>query len=156
MMAVVVEQTLPYSASELKLEDPHRWSRLFPLMRPSIKAFETSTGQTLVVDTALAESKDVILVAIGTVGNFSSKILSESHLSAFATEHPGTSTTSAEEIQKILKENGFPIQNGVIVVRSSSKQSLKTSRSIIELSVEGESRLDHLLSLLSALRPEVK
>ncbi|PMD47444.1 Dak phosphatase [Hyaloscypha variabilis F] len=156
MMAVVVEQTLPYSASELKLEDPHRWSRLFPLMRPSIKAFETSTGQTLVVDTALAESKDVILVAIGTVGNFSSKILSESHLSAFATEQPGTSTTSAEEIQKILKENGFPIQNGVIVVRSSSKQSLKTSRGTIELSVEGESRLDHLLSLLSALRPEVK
>ena len=155
-MAVVVEQTLPYNTSELKLEDPHRWSRLFPLMRPSIKTVETSTGQTVVVDTALEYSKNVLLAAIGNVGNFSSKILSESHLSAFTTEQPGKSTLSAVQIQTILKDNGFPIQNGVVIVRSSSKQILKTSRNIIELSVEGELQLDHILSLLSAMRPELK
>jgi len=155
-MAVVVEQTLPYSTSELRLEDPHRWSRLFPLMRPSIKTLDTSTGHTVVVDTALARSKEVLFAAIGTVGNFSSKILSESHLSAFTTEQPGKSTLSADQIQMILKDNGFPIQNGVVVVRSSSIQNLKTSRGTVELSVEGELRLDHVLSLLSAMKPEIK
>ncbi|KAE9363557.1 Dak phosphatase [Stipitochalara longipes BDJ] len=155
-MAVVVEQTLPYSTTELKLEDPHRWSRLFPLMRPSIKAVETSNGQTVVVDTALLGSKDVLLTAIGTVGNFSSKILSESHLSAFTTEQLKFSTISAEKIQTILKDNGFPIQDGVVVVRSSSKQNLRMSHGIVELSVESELQLDHVLSLLKVMKPEIK
>jgi dihydroxyacetone kinase len=154
-MSIIVEQTLPYSTKELKLEDPTRWSRLFPLLRPSIKAIETENGHTVVVDTALSKTKDTLITAVGSVGNFSSKILSESHLAAFTTEQNGKSI-SAGEIRKVLKENGFPVQNGVVVVRSSSSQNLEASVGIVELSVVGELRLDHVLSLLSATKPEIK
>ncbi len=156
-MSVVVEQTLPYTATELKLEDPKRWSRLFPLIRPSVKTVEASNGQNLVViDTALTESKNVLFTAIGTVSRFSSKILSESHLAAFTTDQTGQSIISAEEIQTILKDNGFPIQNGVVVVRSGSKQNLRTSHNVVELCLEGELNLNHVLSLVSAMKPEIK
>ena len=156
-MSLVVEQTLPYTATELKLEDPKRWSRLFPLIRPSVKTVEASNGHTLVViDTALTGSKNALFTAIGTVGRFSSTILSESHLAAFATEQTSQSIISAEEIQTILKHNGFPIHNGVVVVRSGSKQNLRTSHKVIELSLEGELKLNHVLSLLSAIKPEIK
>jgi dihydroxyacetone kinase len=156
IMSIIVEPTLPYTTAELKLEDPKRWSRLFPLMRPSIKSVQTASGETVVVDTALAKSKDVLIAAVGSVGNFSSKILSESHLAAFTTEPHGKPNISAEEIQTVLKDNGFPIQNGIVVVRSSSTQDLRVSRAIVELSVEGELKLDHILSLLSATNPEIK
>jgi hypothetical protein len=156
-MSLVVEQTLPYTTTELKLEDPKRWSRLFPLIRSSVKTVEASNGQTLVViDTALTGSKNVLFTAIGTVGRFSSTILSESHLAAFTTEQTSQSIISAEEIQKILKDNGFPIHNGVVVLRSGSKQNLRTSHKVVELSLEGELKLNHVLSLLSAIKPEIK
>ncbi len=155
-MSVIVEQTLPYTTAELNLEDPKRWSRLFPLIRPSIKVVENTSEQTVAIDSALAESNDVLFAAIGRVGNFSSKILSESHLAAFTTEQSEKSTISAEEIQKILEENEFPIHKGLVVVRLGSKQNLRSSCGIVELSVEGELKLDHVLSLLSAVKPEVK
>jgi len=155
-MSIVVEQTLPYTTTELKLEDPKRWSRLFPLMRPSIKAVETANGQTVIVDSILSKCKDVLIVAIRSVGNFSSRILSESHLAAFTTEQYGKPTVSAEEILKVLKERGFLVENGVVVVRSSSKQDLRASAGLVELSVEGELNLDHVLSLLSVMKPEIK
>lgn len=156
IMSVVVEQTLPYTAVELKLEDPTRWARLFPLMRPSIKVIATTNEQAVVVDTALAGSKNVLIAAIGSVGNFSSKMLSESHLAAFTTERPGNPTISAEELQTILKNNGFPTQNGVVVLRSSTNPNLRTSRGIIEFSVEGGVKFDHVLSLLSAMKSDIK
>ena len=155
-MSVVVEQTLPYTTTELKLEDPKRWSRLFPLIRPSIKTVETVNGQSVIVDTALTGSRNVLIVAIGSVGNFSCKILSESHLAAFTTEKSEQSTISVEDIHTILKDSGFPVQNGVLVVRSSTKQNLTSSRGIVELSVRGELKLDHVLSLLSAVKSEIK
>ncbi|KAE8444002.1 hypothetical protein EG329_001131 [Mollisiaceae sp. DMI_Dod_QoI] len=157
-MSVVVKPTVPYSHEELQLDDPKRWSRLFPLMRPSIKTVETSNGQTIVVDPSLSDSKDVLIAAIGSVGNFSSKILSESHLVAFTTEHFGRPVVSAEEIAKTLKNEGFPTENGLIVVRSSSKQDLEArpESKVLEFAVVGELKLDHILSLLLATRPEVK
>ena len=156
-MSLVVDQTLPYTTTELKLEDPKRWSRLFPLIRPSVKTVEAYNGQTLVViDTALTGSENVLFTAIGTVGRFSSTILSESHLAAFTTEQTSQSIISAEEIQTVLKDNGFPIHNGVVVVRSGSKQNLRTSHRVVELSLEGELKLNHVLSLLSAIKPEIK
>jgi dihydroxyacetone kinase len=156
IMSLVVEQTLPYSKAQLKLGDPKRWSRLFPLMRPSIKAVETASGQTVVVDTALANSKDVLIAAIGNAGNFSSKILSESHLAAFTIEQYGRQAISAEEIAETLQKSGFPTENGVVVVRVGSKEDLRVAHFVVELSVDGELKLDHILSLLLATKPEVK
>jgi len=155
-MSIVVEQTLPYTSSQLQLQDPKRWSRLFPLMRPSIKAVEIENGQAIAVDTALAKSKNVLIAAIGSAGNFSSKILSESHVAAFTSEPAGGGTTSAEDIAKVLKDSGFPIDNGVVFIRASSKQELKVGSGVAEVSVIGELKFDHILSLLASVKPEIK
>ena len=155
-MSLVVEQSLPYSKSELKLEDPKRWSRLFPLMRPSIKPVETPSGHAVVVDTALANTRNTLIAAIGYVGNFSSKILSESHLVAFSTEQFEKQAISAEDIAMSLKDAGFPVENGVVVVRRALKQDLRTFPGGVEVAVVGELKVDHVLSLLGAANAETK
>lgn len=155
-MSLIVEQTLPYNSSQLQLEDSKRWSRLFPLIRPSIKTIEAVNGQVVAVDTALANSKNVLIAAVGSVGNFSSKILSESHLAAFTTEQNGKPAMSGGEIAKVLKDASFPVENGVVVVRAALRQDLTKSEGVAELSVSGELKLDHMLSLLLATKPEVK
>jgi hypothetical protein len=156
IMSIVVEQTLPYTSSELQLEDPKRWSRLFPLMRPSIKVLEIGNRQTVVVDTALANSKNVLSAAIGSVGNFSSKILSESHVAAFTSEPFARGIATAKDISKALKDSGFPTKNGVVVIRASSKQDLKVTCGLLEVSIIGELKFDHILSLLASVKPEIK
>ena len=154
-MSLVVEQTIPYSDSQLKLDDPKRWSRLFPLMRPSIKVVETTRGQTVVIDTTLANGKDVLIAAVGSIGNFSSKILRESHLAAFTVEQ-SEKNVSAQEMAEALKDSGFPVENGVVVIRAGQKQSLSSASGILEFTVDGELKLDHALSLLLAAKPKVK
>jgi hypothetical protein len=156
IMSLVVEQTLPYTNTQLQLEDPKRWTRLLPLMRPSTKAVETSYGQPVVVDTALSGSKDVLLAAICNIGNFSSKILSESHLAAFTIEQYGKPAARAEDIAKILKKNGFTTENGVMVVRAGSKTDMRAIPGVAEVTVIGELKLDHVLSLLLAAKQEIK
>ena len=157
-MSIIIEQTLPYTNSELELEDPTRWSRLFPLMRPSIKVVETSNSQPIMLDVALAKSRNVLIAAIGSVGNFSSKILSASHVAAFTAEPYGKNTTLAEDIVTVLKKNGFQTRNGVVVVRTSSKQDLRVSPAgdVVEVVVVGELKLDHVLSMLAASKIETK
>jgi hypothetical protein len=150
-MSLVISQTLPYSSTDLRLEDTKRWSRLFPLMRPSVKVVETPSGQAVVVDTVLANSKNTLVAAIGAVGNFSAKILSESHLAAFSTE-----PISSEDILKTLKKSGLPVENRVVVIRAASEQNLRIFPGGIEVAVVGALTLDHVLSLLSASNTQTK
>ncbi|CZT49048.1 uncharacterized protein RSE6_09830 [Rhynchosporium secalis] len=154
-MSLVVEQTIPYSTPQLQLKDPKRWSRLLPLMRPSIKVVGITNGQTVMIDTALAKSKDVLITSVVRVGNFSSKILSESHLAAFVVEQD-EDAVSAGDLTKTLSDSGFPIENGVVVIRVGNNQDLKNSSGVLELMVEGELKVDHALSLLSAAKPDVR
>lgn len=154
-MSLVVEQTLPYTSSQLQLEDPNRWSRLFPLMRPSVKTAGNVNSQ-VVIDTALVKSKNVLVATIGSVGNFSSKILSKSHVAAFTSQPFGRGDTSAEDISRVLNENGFPIENGVVVLRGGSKQDLRVNPRLVEIAVVGELKFDHILSLLASVKPETK
>ncbi|KAH6716797.1 dhal domain-containing protein [Leptodontidium sp. MPI-SDFR-AT-0119] len=154
-MSLIVEQTIPYNNSQLQLEDPKRWSRLFPLMRPSTKVVETTSGQAVVIDTALASSKDVLITAVGNIGNFSSKILSESHLAAFTVEEHGKAV-STRELAKVLKDSGFSTENGIVVIRAGTSEEFILVSRVLELVVEGGLKLDHVLSLLQAAKPEVK
>ncbi|KAH6673700.1 dhal domain-containing protein [Halenospora varia] len=155
-MSLVVEQTLPYTSTHLNIDDPSRWSRLFPLMRPSIKSIDIGNWRSIVVDTAHSKSKNVLVAAIVTIGNFSSKILSESHLAAFATEDFGKETISGKKIAEVLKSNGFPTDNGVVVIRAATKQDLKVNGKVLEIAVVGELKLDHILSLLAGVNEETK
>lgn len=155
-MSLIVEPSTPYSSTQLQLDDSKRWSRLFPLLRPSTRAIETPNGEMAVVDTALANSKNVLLVAVGKAGHFSSKILSESHLAAFAIEQTCTKALSADDLVNVLRESSFPVENGVVVVRIREKEDLVLTKEVVELSVAGPLRFDHILSLLSAINPEIK
>jgi hypothetical protein len=155
-MSLVVEQTLPYSAAALQLEDPKRWSRLFPLIRPSVKAVELPSGQTIVVDTSLVSSKDVLIAVVVRVGNFPNQILSHA-LPAFATAQDESAAITTEDIEKVLLENGFRTQNGVVVVRTGSRETTRqVSDTAIEVTVVGELKLDHILSLLLSSNSETK
>lgn len=155
-MALVVEQTLPYSASALHLEDPNRWSRLFPLIRPSVKALELKSGQTVVIDTALVHSKDVLIAVVGRIGHLSNRILSDA-LAAFAVAQDDHAAAKAEEIENLLRESGFKDGSGLVVVRTGSDQGLKhVSDKAVEITVSGELRLDHVLSLLVSSNAETK
>ncbi|TVY83771.1 Dihydroxyacetone kinase [Lachnellula suecica] len=150
-MSIVVEQTLPYTSSQLQFEDPKRWSRLLPLMRPTIKAVEITNGQIVMLDTALAESKNVLIAAIGSVGNISSKILSESNVAVFTTEPLSGKTTRAEDLIEVLKHHNFPIGNGVIVVQGTATQGLGISEGLVSVQL----KFDHTLSLLAAVNSEI-
>ena len=121
-------------------------------MRPSVKTVETPSGQTVVVDTALASSKNTLIAAVVRIGNFSSKILSRSHLAAFSTEQ----SLAAEDIANLLKHSGFPTENGVVVVRAAPTQDLRVFPGGVEVAVVGELKVDHVLSLLAASNVETK
>jgi hypothetical protein len=155
-MSLVVEPTHAYNSSQLNLEDPKRWSRLFPLIRPSVKAIDLEDGGTIVADTKLIDTKNVLVAVIGTAGNFSSKILSAPHIAAFATEPFGAKSMSAKDVVAALKEQGFHTDNGTVVLRASTKQDLAVSSGLVEVSVIGELKLDHILYLLGAVEIEVK
>ncbi|KAL2061661.1 hypothetical protein VTL71DRAFT_7038 [Oculimacula yallundae] len=154
-MSLIVEQTIPYSNSQLQLEDSKRWSRLLPLMRPSVKVVETRNGQIVMIDTLLAKSTEVLVASVGRIGNVSSKLLAGSHLAAFTVEQ-NEQEVSAADLAKVLEDSGFPTGNGVVVVRSGKKQDLNSASGVLELTVEGELKLDHILSLLQAVKSEAK
>ena len=125
-------------------------------MRPSIKVMETSSDHPVVVDTALANSKSPLIAAIVNVGCLSGKILSESRLAAFSIESPEKQPVSAEDISKALDDSGFPVENGVVVVRAASTPGLRLFPGGLEVVVGGELVLDHVLSLLGASNAETK
>ncbi|KAM3065511.1 hypothetical protein ACMFMG_011603 [Clarireedia jacksonii] len=153
-MSIVVEQTLPYTTTQLGLENPDRWSRLYPLLRPSIKVVENSNGDPVVLNTHYARDEGVLICAIGSSGAFASKLLNEPNLSAFTVEN--CKKIPSTEIVRLLKTNGFPVDNGVVVVKMSSTLSLKAGDSVMDVQVVEELQLDHLLALLSAAGQDKK
>lgn len=161
-MALVVEPTLPYSPSQLELDDPSRWSRLYPLIRPSLRSFTNEIGQPILVDTASSKSPNVHIAAIGNAGNLSSKILSGPGVTAFATQPFGKeSDLTAEDVIKAMRSGGVEIEKGLVILRVSNGQQMNSHVlnqhvSYLELFVRGESKMDHVLSLLLAAKPEIR
>ena len=155
-MALIVEQALPYSASALHLEDSQRWSRLFPLIRPSVKAVELSSGQAVVIDTALVDSNDVLIAVVGRLGHLSNRVLSDS-FAAFAVAQDQQAALGSGHIEKLLYESGFNTECGIVVARTGAKQNLRhVSERTLEVTLPGELKLDHVLSLLLSSNEETK
>ncbi|KXT08641.1 hypothetical protein AC579_6559, partial [Pseudocercospora musae] len=149
IMAVVVEQTIPFDSKVLDIESPSRWNTLFPLIRPSVKATQTAKGQIILVDTSKARSKSVHIVAIGNLGNFSSKLLDEKYITAIVTEQTGAGILHATDLPYALENAGIKENNGVVVVRSGKKRVIDTHNpDLIEVVTESELEQDHLLQLL--------
>ncbi|KAL1617687.1 hypothetical protein SLS54_007691 [Diplodia seriata] len=106
-MSVVVEQTIPWSPETLDLTNPKRWTTLFPLLRPSVVPVTTSKGQTILLNRALRNSPYIQIAAIGRSGNFSSKFLSDSHITAIVTETSGAGILTAQDVRYTLEQNGI-------------------------------------------------
>lgn len=148
-MAVVVEQTIPFSSSTLDLENSSRWNNLFPLIRPSVKAVQTHKGQSILVDEALAKSKYVRVAAVGSLGNFSSKLLDDRNVTAIVTEQAGAGLLTVQDIQHAIHSAGIGQDQGVVVVRNGKKRRVEVhSSDVLEIESESELQQDHILHLL--------
>ena len=148
-MAVVVEQTVPFSSSALNLESPHRWNDIFPLIRPSVRQVQTAKGQHILVDQALAKSNYINVVAVGNLGNFSSKLLDDNHITAIVTEQTGAGVLTPQDVQHALRSVGAAEKQGIVVVRSGKTRKVKIHGSdIVEVEVAGELESDHVIHLL--------
>ncbi|KAM0718850.1 hypothetical protein Q7P37_005922 [Cladosporium fusiforme] len=148
-MAVVVDQTIPFPAESLDLQNPHRWNDLYPLIRPTVKQIQTPKGQHILVDQALAQSKYVNIAAVGSLGNFSTKLLDEKHVTAIVTEQTGAGVLTIPDIKHALQTVGAAEKHGLVIVRSGKKRNVQLHGSdVIEVEATGELELDHLLHLL--------
>jgi hypothetical protein len=148
-MAVVVEQTIPFSSSSLDLQNPHRWNDLYPLIRPTVKQVQTAKGQHILVDQALAKGKYFNIAAIGSLGNFSSKLLDEKNVTAVVTEQAGAGVLTIQDIKHALQSVGAAEERGLVVVRAGKSRNVQVHGSdVIEVEAVGELELDHLLHLL--------
>ena len=148
-MAVVVEQTIPFAKEQLDAENTTRWNTIYPLIRPSIKAIKTPAGQTVLLDQTLANDKFVRVVVVGKAGNFSSKLLSDTHITAVVTG--SDAVPSSKELAKAIDEAGLQQQAGVVVLRSGKQKRLtKVEDELVELELEDDLEIDHLIHLLGA------
>lgn len=148
-MAVVVEQTIPFTPQALDLENPKRWNTLFPLIRPSVKTVRTAKGQSILVDTALANDTHIRIAAVGVLGNLSSKLLQDSHVTAVVTEQKGAGLLTARDIANAIQQSGHRNVPGVVVVKSAKKRRVEVHGSdLIEAEVQGDLELDHVLHLI--------
>ena len=148
-MAVVVEQTIPFSTSSLDLENPSRWNSLFPLIRPSVKAVRTPKGQHILVDEALSKSKYLRVAAVGSSGNFSSKLLDERSVTAVVTEKAGAGILTTQDIQHAIHSAGISQDQGLVVVRVGKERRVEAQGSnVLDIETESELQQDHVLHLL--------
>jgi hypothetical protein len=149
-MAVVVEQTIPFSSSTLDLQNDKRWTNLFPLIRPNVQAVKTAKGQRILVNETAVKSKFVHIAAVGKQGNFSSKLLDERNIAAVVTEHAGAGVLTAEDIYNSLRSTGIADHQGIVVVRIGKTRTVEAlGPDVVEVTVEQEMDLDHILHLLS-------
>lgn len=150
-MAVVVEQTIPFEQKALDLQNPSRWTNLFPLIRPSVKPVRTAKGQTILVDQNLANGKFVHIVAVGSLGNFSSKLLDDKHVTAIVTNQHGAGLLTNQDILNAMQSVGAAQDQGVVVVRAGKKRRVEVDGpDIVEVESEGELQQDHILHLLGS------
>lgn len=148
-MAVVVQPTLPFDSDALDLANSTRWNGLFPLMRPSVQPFCTAKGPTILVDTARANSPFVHVVAIGTLGKFSSAILDHSTVTAVVTEQVGAGVLSVDDIVHTIHAAGGAQRQGMVIVKIDRARNVRVhGAELVEVDVEDELLADHLLCLL--------
>lgn len=150
-MAIVVEQTIPFPSSSLDLQNEQRWNTLFPLIRPTVQPVRTAKGQNILVDQAPAQSKFVHVAAIGSLGNFSSKLLDDRNVTAIVTEQSGAGLLTAQDIQHAMQSSGAAKDQGLVIARAGKERRVELhGHDIVEVELQGELELDHILHLLGS------
>ena len=151
-MAVVVAQTIPFPPSSLDLHNPTRWSKLFPLIRSSVRTVGTSHGQDIIVDEALAKSRSVHIAAVGSLGSFSSKLLDDRTVTAIVSEHRGLGAkkTTAQDITQAIQTAGAT-KPSVVVVRAGERRSVTpVGEDVLEIESESEIEQNHIIHVLGS------
>jgi len=150
-MAVVVEQTIPFSDQSLDLQNTNRWNELLPLIRRDMKQVKTSKGQQILVNQRIIDSRFCNTVAVTTPGNFSSKLLDGSNVAAIVTEEPGAESLTARDIKEALQAVGATERQALVIVRCGRSRDSKIYMpdSSLDVQVNGELEYDHLLFLLA-------
>lgn len=150
-MAVIVEQTIPFAREQLDVENTARWNTLYPLIRPSVKAVKTPGGQTVLIDQTLANDKFVRIVVVGKAGNFSSKLLSDKHITAVVTDSASGSEPSSKDLVHAVNEAGHRQHAGIVILRSGKQKKLTTlDDELVEVELKDDLEVDHLIHLLGA------
>lgn len=153
IMAVVTEQTIPFPPETLDLASASRWNALFPLLRPTVKPFPSSKGQTILIDTAKSHGKKYLhIVAVGPVGNFSSKLLDDKHVTAIVAEKSGAGILTAADLPQSLSAAGVDLGQGVCMVRAGTdkveRKVVAHKPDLIEVECQGDLEADHAMHLL--------
>ncbi|CAK4033660.1 Dihydroxyacetone kinase [Lecanosticta acicola] len=163
-MAVVVEPTIPFTPSTLDLENPTRWTTLFPLIRPTVQSVQTPKGHTLLVDTSKSQGKQYLhIVAAATLGHFSSQLLDERHVTAIVvaeTTGAGIPVT-AGDLPQTLRRAGVEMGPGVVLVRAGRAAESKAvvvqhTPDVLEVVCEGALAADHALQLIGTAKGGVR
>jgi dihydroxyacetone kinase len=77
-------------------------------------------------------------------------VLLERNIAAFTTEQHGTGQIGAKDIAEALRANDVGCPCGLVIVKASNKRYLEVvGNGLVEVDVDGELELDHVLSLLS-------
>lgn len=114
----------------------------------------------VLVNKTVADQGDVLISAIVPGSNLSSKLLEKTSLAAFALKSHGKKDTTVEELVQALISRGIRMDRGVVVVMGGAESRfemvsvLKTP--VMKIGVVGDLEFDHVLSLLSNMRPEIK
>jgi len=149
-MAIVVEQTIPFSAPSLDLHNSQRWNQLLPLIRPSLKVVQAARNQPILVDVALAKSTFVHIAAVGTTGAFSSKLLDDRNVTAIVTGQAGAGLPTSTEIQDAMQSAGVAKSQGVVIARAGKKRRVELQgEGLVEIEAGGALELDHIMHLLA-------
>lgn len=153
-MSVVVEQSIPYSDSALKLDDASRWQGLFPLLRPTVAASQVSEG-TLLVDRAHASSAAPRTVIASGQPDLTAPFLADGKVAAALV---GSAKLSPADVVKGLEDGGLSAKPGVVVVSLGEGRTINASEAngatVVFVTVDQALDLDHVVSLLAALKPD--
>ena len=161
-MAVVVQQTLPFSSTHLDLDNVGRWSRLFLLIRPSVVEASKKNGLSIMVDEAVASSHIVQIAVILSSARLPSKLLTGGCVASFTLSNGGNATVTTGEVVGALEHAGASPTKGLVVLRTGPKRSSTVATStvkgviVVELDVQDQLELDHVLSLLCSTVENVK
>lgn len=167
-MTLVVDPTLPFTSSELFLNNHLRWARLLPLVNPSfIEAKKAATNDyTVLINGLRAECGNrVSITVIVPSDSISIKVLQDSNSLAAITVVRGDIDAGAvveDVIESLVSSSMERSSKGEIVVLSitSQKNNVQTRTShgspVLLVSVENQLQFDQVLSLLSVTTKETK
>lgn len=151
-MSVVATQALPSSAKGADLDNVKTWLRSTSSARPSLQPWKLSPHHNLLVNGDRSAKKNFEIVIVTSPEQLENQPLFDRHVAAFITQDGPSHRIAQQGIIDGIQQAGIiPIQ-GLIVLRLGGKRGLeKLGDGGIDVEVEDEVLLEHILTLLGRL-----